>query len=114
MENFDYNQIYILAEDSKSGRMFWEWLCDNKLHNTEVKAPCERSGWNNYELMQEVKDIDEDDGNIYIVLFDESFDNAQVLGYFEELIGVCNVKRNVFLIKGFYGFESIFLTLMCR
>ena len=67
---------YLLKEDQegKSGYTFWKTLMSELFPDISVV-----SKQNNRGVLKAVKNIKNDDGNQYIVAFDQSFDNDQVI-----------------------------------
>ena len=84
---------YLLTEDQegKSGYTFWKTLMSELFPDINVV-----SKQNNRGVLKAVKNIKYDDGNQYIVAFDQSFDNDQVIretrklfSYAKDRLGIC-------------------------
>lgn len=87
-------KTYLWIEDrkEKASYIFWQTFMGQLCPEIVVE-----SKKNNSELVKAVKTI-EDDGNKYIIIFDNSFDNLQVVMEQKLLRKYANSKRNVFLM----------------
>lgn len=94
MEGSGLMKTYLWIEDrkEKSGYIFWKTFMGQLCPEIVVE-----SKKNNSELIKAVKTI-KDDGNKYVILFDNSFDNLQVVMEQKLLRTYANAKRNVFLM----------------
>lgn len=97
-------ETYLWIEDrkGKSSYIFWQTLMDQMFSGIEVE-----SKKNNSELVKAVKML-EDTENRYIVVFDNSFDNLQIVMEQKLLREYAKVKNNV-LLMDIICFEYILL-----
>lgn len=97
-------ETYLWIEDrkGKSSYIFWQTLMGQMFSGIEVE-----SKKNNSELVKAVKMI-EDTENRYIVVFDNSFDNLQIVMEQKLLREYAKVKNNV-LLMDIICFEYILL-----
>lgn len=97
-------ETYLWIEDrkGKSSYIFWQTLMGQMFSGIEVE-----SKKNNSELVKAVKMI-EDTENRYIVVFDNSFDNLQIVMEQKLLRKYAKVKNNV-LLMDIICFEYILL-----
>ena len=88
------SKIFLWIEDKKgkSGYTFWKVLMEQLFPDVIVE-----SKKNNSELVKAVKAL-EDKENRYIVVFDNSFDNLQVISELKILTDVSKEKDNVALM----------------
>lgn len=88
------HKTYLWIEDrkGKAGYMFWEMLMQELYPDVIVE-----SKKNNSELVKAVKEI-KDQENIYIIVFDNAFDNLQVYQEQKILKKYADMKSNVMLI----------------
>ena len=96
---------YLLTEDQegKSGYIFWKILMSELFPEITVV-----SKQNNRGVLKAVKNIKNDDGNQYIVAFDQSFDNDQVIRETRKLLSYAKDKSNVHIMN-IVSFEYILL-----
>ena len=96
---------YLLTEDQegKSGYTFWKTLMSELFPDINVV-----SKQNNRGVLKAVKNIKCDDGNQYIVAFDQSFDNDQVIRETRKLFSYAKDKSNVYIMN-IVSFEYILL-----
>ncbi len=94
--------LWIEDRNGKSSYIFWENICKQLCPYIEVK-----SKKNNSELVKAVKNL-EDTNNKYIIVFDNSFDNLQVVMERKLLQKYANEKENVILMD-IICFEYILL-----
>lgn len=97
-------KIFLWIEDrkGKASYMFWESLMKQLCPEVIVE-----SKKNNSELVKSVKAL-QDTENKYIIVFDNSFDNLQVLMEQKRLMKYVNEKKNIFLLD-IICFEYILL-----
>lgn len=97
-------KTYLWIEDrkEKSGYIFWQTFMEQLCPEIVVE-----SKKNNSELVKAVKAL-EDNENRYIIVFDNSFDNLQVVMEQKLLRKYAKVKNNVFLLD-IICFEYILL-----
>lgn len=97
-------KTYLWLEDrkGKASYMFWETLMHRICPDVIVE-----SKKNNSELVKAVKNLS-DKENRYIIVFDNSFDNAQVYMEMRVLKNAAALRDNVFLLN-FICFEYILL-----
>lgn len=97
-------ETYLWIEDrkGKSSFVFWQTFMRQLCSDVVLESKN-----NNSELVKAVKTI-EDDGNRYIIIFDNSFDNPQAVMEQKLLTKYANTKRNVFLMD-IICFEYILL-----
>lgn len=97
-------KIFLWIEDrkGKASYMFWESLMKQLCPEVIVE-----SKKNNSELVKSVKAL-RDTENKYIIVFDNSFDNLQVLMEQKRLMKYVNEKKNIFLLD-IICFEYILL-----
>lgn len=97
-------ETYLWIEDrkGKSSYIFWQTLMGQMFSGIEVE-----SKKNNSELVKAVKML-EDTENRYIVVFDNSFDNLQIVMEQKLLREYAKVKNNV-LLMDIICFEYILL-----
>ena len=90
-DDFLQKKIYFWIEDreGKSGHTFWKILMQSICPNVIVE-----SKENNSKLLKAVKNL-EDKNNKYIIAFDNSFDNMQVLHEHQLLQQYIEQKENV-------------------
>ena len=88
------SKIYLWLEDrkGKSSYIFWKTLMEQLCPEIIVE-----SKKNNSELVKAVKSL-KDDENRYIIVFDNSFDNLQVVMEQKILRQYAGRKENVFLM----------------
>lgn len=98
------SKTYIWIEDKKGKSSYTFW--DNMLKQLYPDI-CLESKNNNSELVKAVKNL-EDNHNKYIIIFDNSFDNAQVALELKLLKQCADKKDNVFLMD-IICFEYILL-----
>ena len=98
------SRTFLWLEDrkGKAGYLFWETLMKYIAPHVTVE-----SRKNNSELVKAVKAI-ADDGNRYLIVFDNSFDNLQIYQEQRRLKEYVKNKRNVFMVS-FICFEYILL-----
>ena len=98
------SKIFLWIEDrkGKAGYMFWENFMKQLCPETVVE-----SKKNNSELVKAVKGL-QDTENKYIIVFDNSFDNLQIVMEQKRLEQYVNERDNVFLID-IICFEYILL-----
>ena len=87
-------KIYLWIEDrkDKSGYLFWKTFMGQLCPSVVVESKN-----NNSELVKAVKSL-EDTTNRYIVIFDNSFDNLQVIAEQKLLTKYADKKKNVILM----------------
>lgn len=97
-------QIYLWTEDQKgkSGYTFWTTLMGELFPDVIVESKN-----NNRGLIKAVKNITEDH-NLYIIAYDQSFDNDQIIRETKKIIEYSSQKRNVILLN-MICFEYILL-----
>ena len=97
-------KTYLWIEDrkDKSGYIFWQTLMGQLCPEIAVE-----SKKNNSELIKAVKAL-EDNENKYIIVFDNSFDNLQVVMEQKRLRNCIKTKNNIFLMD-IICFEYILL-----
>ena len=97
-------KVFLWIEDKKdkSGYTFWKTFMEQLFPNVIVE-----SKKNNSELVKAVKKL-EDKENRYIVVFDNSFDNLQVLSELKIITDATKEKDNVVLLD-IICFEYILL-----
>lgn len=97
-------KTYLWMEDrkGKSGYIFWQTFMGQLCPKIVVE-----SKKNNSELVKAVKAL-EDNENRYVIVFDNSFDNLQVVMEQKLLRKYANAKNNVFLME-IICFEYILL-----
>lgn len=84
--------LWIEDREGKSSYIFWKTFIGQLCPEIIVE-----SKKNNSELVKAVRTI-EDDGNKYIIIFDNSFDNLQAVMEQKRLKTYVNSKKNVFLL----------------
>lgn len=96
---------YLFTEDQegKSGYTFWKTLMGELFPDIIVV-----SKQNNRGVLKAVKNIRNDDGNQYIIAFDQSFDNDQVIRETRKLLSYAQDKSNVYIMN-IVSFEYILL-----
>lgn len=96
---------YLLTEDQKgkSGYTFWKTLMAELFPDVIVE-----SRQNNRGILKAVKNIKNEDGNFYIIAFDQSFDNDQVVRETRKLMEYAQNKSNV-CIMDIISFEYTLL-----
>lgn len=97
-------KIYLWIEDrkDKSGYVFWECFTRNLFPNITVESKN-----NNSELIKAVKNLN-DTNHKYIIVYDNSFDNIQLVYEIKKLKECVQQKDNVFLLD-IICFEYILL-----
>lgn len=98
------SKTYLWIEDrkGKSGHTFWKTLMNYLCPSVIVE-----SKKNNSELVKAVASL-QDDGNTYIIIFDNSFDNLHIYQEQKRLKQYAELKKNVKLLD-FICFEYILL-----